>query len=116
MKLIQTLLVLAVFAVAMTGCKKKMPDTKKVAQTFCACNEGTKALTDEMKTVAGDIEKAKEIAGRLEDIRKKSADCTKTNVAKYTEAFKNENFKVGLLDAMRASCPEAAALFSRYVN
>ena len=116
MKLIQALLVLAVFAVAMTGCKKKMPDTKKVAQTFCTCDEGMKALKDEMTAAAGDIEKLKEIATRSAEVNSKAADCIKTNVGKYTEAFKNENFKVSLLDAMKSSCPELESLFSRFVN
>ncbi len=116
MKLIQTLLVLAVFALAMTGCKKKMPDTAKVAQTLCACNNDVKALTDEMKAVAGDQEKLKAIAGRLQEVNTKAADCIKTNVGKYTEAFKSEDFKSGLLNAMESSCPQAARLYSRFVN
>ena len=116
MRLIQTLLVLAVFALAMTGCKKKMPDTAKVAKTFCACNSDVEVLTAEMKAATGDQEKLKEIAGRLADVNTKAADCIKTNVGKYTEAFKSEDFKSGLLNAMESSCPQAARLYSRFVN
>ncbi len=121
MKLIQTLLVLAVFAVAMTSCAKKA-DPAAAAKALCGCNDKVAPIKAEMKDVpniedeTAKIEKVKDIASRLKAATDESEACIKTNVAKYQKAFAKEEFKTSLLDAMKSNCPEVAALYSKFVN
>jgi len=109
------LILCLVLGVALGGCKKK-GDPAAAAKSLCACHEPVKELQDEMKAVAGDAGKLKDIATRLGGANKAASDCVQETVATLSASLKKDGFKDGLLDEMKTQCPAAERLYARFVR
>lgn len=107
-------IILAVLSMALVSCKKKA-DPAAAAQALCACNDPVEAINAEMTAAAGDQAKLTEIATRHTEAMTASSNCIKETVGTLAASLKKENFKVGLLDAMKSQCPQVEKLYARYI-
>lgn len=103
-----------VFSVAFVGCKKADPAAS--AKSLCACHEPVQSLQADMRAAAGNTAKLTEIAKKVGEANKSASDCIQQTVGNMAASLKKDDFKSGLLDAMKTQCPEAEKLYSRFVR